>query len=291
MRSTCCEEAVEESLLEAERRLQVACPYRQLPEAIPEDAAFELQEMIVRPPKYHAKYLLQEWSILGKLFGLAEKGRDLCVVDIGAGNGSLALLAALLLDSHALLIDHTLPPEPMRVENRLPLELKQRLLRLTGDVGLLKQEEMDSLLEAHGIKRVLVIAKHLCGVATDLALELLKGWCGSKLQVQGTVMATCCMHKIAKKDMESYADLHLQDPYLQQLTGGERPRLLEFLRVCTRCVAWRTTAEAHQSRISEKQVRLAELFEDALQQPRGLAYTQSHKTQKYYRTTIHLQKI
>lgn len=273
LRSTACEEGVEASLREVEQLLQVPIPYRQLPQAVPDSAALELlEEMIVRPPKYHAKYLAQEWSLLAKLFGLAEKGRDLAVVDIGAGNGSLALLAALLLDSHALLIDHTLPPEPMRVEGRLPKELQQRILRVTGDVGLLDQQEMDSLLEAHGIRRVVVIAKHLCGVATDLALQLLSRWCsGSKLQVLGAVIATCCMHKIAGEEMETYADLHLpRDPYLQRLTG-ERHRLLSLLAVCTRCVAWRTTAQAHKSRITETQVRLAELFEDALQQPRGVA--------------------
>jgi len=45
-------------------------------------------------------------------------------------------------------------------------------------------------------------------------------------------------------------------------------RLLQLLALCTRCVAWRTTAGAAASRITSAQVQAAELFEDTLQQPR-----------------------
>merc|ERR1712100_853946 len=58
------------------------------------------------------------------------------------------------------------------------------------------------------------------------------------------------------------------DPYLLALTGGEASRIHQLLALCTRCVAWRTTAGDSASRITTAQVRAAELFEDVLQQPR-----------------------
>lgn len=276
------EEEVEAALLQAASTLEVSCPYQKLPQVFAPSKGLEiLSGMIDRPPKYQEKYLEQEWSILAKVWALAQgSGKGLAVVDIGAGNGSLALLAALLLESHALLIDHTLPPEPMQVEGRLPLEYRDRILRVTGDVGDLDaSREIEPLLERHGITKVVVIAKHLCGTGTDLALKLLRRWCSdTKVEVLGAVIATCCMHKIGLAgDKETYAEIHSADPYLRKLLLGDCDRdsqvstapLASLLGVCTPCVAWRTTAGAQASRITEKQVRLAEMFEDALQQPRS----------------------
>eukprot|EP00438_Fugacium_kawagutii_P025873 Skav233683 [mRNA] locus=scaffold1927:158824:160971:- [translate_table: standard] len=273
------EEEVEAALLQTASTLEVSCPYQRLPQVFAPSQGLEiLSGMIDRPPKYQEKYLEQEWSILAKVWALAQgsggSGKGLAVVDIGAGNGSLALLAALLLGSHAVLIDHTLPPEPMQVEGRLPLEYRDRILRVTGDVGDLDaSREIEPLLERHGIAKVVVIAKHLCGTGTDLALKLLRRWCSdTKVEVLGAVIATCCMHKIGlAADRETYAEIHSTDPYLQKLVGDQvsKAPLVSLLGVCTPCVAWRTTAGAQASRITEKQVRLAEMFEDALQQPRS----------------------
>merc|ERR1711892_671456 len=75
-------------------------------------------------------------------------------------------------------------------------------------------------------------------------------------------------HKIGKDDRQLYGKLHSGDPYLHSLTGGDTARLHELLALCTRCVAWRSTAGASGNRVTDKQVRAAELFEDVLQQPR-----------------------
>ncbi|CAK9105844.1 unnamed protein product [Durusdinium trenchii] len=270
------EEEVEEALTAAAAALQVECPYRRLPQIFaPQEGLEILSSMIDRPPKYQEKYLAQEWSILAKVWALAPnlgpRSGGLAVVDIGAGNGSLALLAGLLLGGHAVLIDHTLPPEPMRVEARLPEQYRDRILRVTGDVGDLDaSREIEPILEKHGIRQVVVIAKHLCGTGTDLALKLLRRWCsnGTRVEVLGAVIATCCMHKInTSEEKEVFADIHSSDSYLRKLTG-DKDGLLSLLSVCTRCVAWRTTAGAEASRITEKQIRVAEMFEDLLQQPR-----------------------
>ncbi|CAE7319982.1 unnamed protein product, partial [Symbiodinium microadriaticum] len=281
---------VEAMLEEAAAVLRTDCPYGALPEVFaPAEGLAILSAMIDRPPKYQEKYLGQEWSILTKVWALAgsptgDEGKDIAVVDIGAGNGSLALLAALLLGGHAVLVDHTLPPEPLRVEGRLPASYQQRVLRVTGDVGDLDaQEALEPVLAKHGLGRVVVIAKHLCGVGTDLALKLLRRWRRDGLtseahhaEVLGAVIATCCGHKIGAEDARVYREIHSEDPYLSRITGRsessangeEGARLEAFLGICTRCVAWRTTAGANANRITERQVKAAELFEDALQEPR-----------------------
>merc|ERR1712137_243955 len=107
--------------VETALRIGVEVPYRVLPEAFgPADAINILASMIDRPPKYQEKYLAQEVSLLTKIWGLAQgspasnsgerQRSNLAIVDIGAGNGCLAFLAAVLLGAHAVLIDHTLPP-------------------------------------------------------------------------------------------------------------------------------------------------------------------------------------
>ena len=63
---------------------------------------------------YQEKMLGQELSILAKLWAIAGSAQaediqgplahDLAVVDIGAGNGCLALLAALVLGGFAVLV-------------------------------------------------------------------------------------------------------------------------------------------------------------------------------------------
>jgi len=101
-------------------------------------------------------------------------------------------------------------------------------------------------------------------LAAAPALEKVEG----HVDVLGAVIATCCGHKIGIADRNVYAALHCDDSYLRQLTDGDTERLQQLLALCTRCVAWRTTAGATASRITTPQIQAAELFEDALQQPR-----------------------
>lgn len=275
---------VEVALEAAAAALKTTTPYRSLPKDYgPPEGLEVLRAMIDRPAKYQEKMLGQELSILAKVWALAgeAEGEDaggLAIVDIGAGNGSLALLAAVLLDAHAVLIDHTLPPPPLRVEDKVPEPYRSRILRVNGDVAELEAtRDLEPLLERHGVKRAIVIAKHLCGVGTDLALRFVERWkhrrepgseTAKEVTVVGAIFATCCGHKIGKDDRIIYADLHYKDQYLVPLTGGDKIKLLELLAAGTRCVAWRTTASSLENRILPAQVRAAELFEDALQQPR-----------------------
>jgi len=270
---------VEASLHAAEGVLGVGLQrYAELPTAWgPVEAIEILGSMVERPPKYQEKYLGQELSLLSKVHALVSGASEnkasgaLAIVDIGAGNGCLALLAALILDGVAVLIDHTKPPLELCVEEKVPERYRNRILRITGDVADLDVDrDVLPLLQQHGVGRAVVIAKHLCGVGTDLALGLIRRWCGSGgcVPLLGAVIATCCGHKIGAEDRKRYAALHEEDTYLAGLTESDPARLQALLALCTRCVAWRTTAGALGSRITPQQVRAAELFEDALQQPR-----------------------
>lgn len=252
-------------------------PYRALPRAFHSQGLDVLATMVHRPSKYQDKFLAQELSLLGKVWAIAGGGgADLAVVDIGAGNGCLALIASLTLDAQAVLVDHTLPREELRVESRIPDEYHQRILRITRDI-----EDMDlardllPFLESHGIRRAVVVAKHLCGVGTDLALSFAGRWMdtNSSVVLQGAVIATCCGHKISHtENLDRYCQLYANDVHLTHLThscdadSGARARSL--VSVCARHVAWRTTAGCATSVISDGQVQAAELFEDLLQKPR-----------------------
>jgi hypothetical protein len=76
----------------------VRCKYHSLPLAYgpsPTEGMALLDSILVRPPKYTAKFLPQEYSLLHKLWCLL---RGDCaragVVDVGAGNANCAVLAA-----------------------------------------------------------------------------------------------------------------------------------------------------------------------------------------------------
>ena len=125
-------------------------PYRALPRAFHSQGLDVLATMVHRPSKYQDKFLAQELSLLGKVWAIAGGGgADLAVVDIGAGNGCLALIASLTLDAQAVLVDHTLPREELRVESRIPDEYHQRILRITRDIEDLASTALH-LPTAHG---------------------------------------------------------------------------------------------------------------------------------------------
>lgn len=282
------ESQVESSLSVVEAALVSELPYRQLPEAFgPEEGLDIVASMLERPPKYQAKFAPQEVSLISKVWALAGgSGEGLAVIDIGAGNGCLAFLAAVVLKCHAVLLDRELPPETLQVERKVPEKYRGQILRITGDVGDPDvRRDLESLLRRHGVTRAIVVAKHLCGVGTDLAMGLLSMWRqgqvdgaesaedssghGSEIpELLGAVFATCCGHKIAAADRETYASLHEGDEYLGRLTGSDPACLRQLLSASTRCVAWRTTSGAASNRITAMQIRAAELFEDLLQQPR-----------------------
>lgn len=277
-----------------EAALQVRTSYRSLPDAFgPTEATSLLSSTIHRHEKFNDKNLPQEMSLVTKLWALArgaaksnpaQSSGGLAVIDFGAGGGDLAFLAALVLDAHAVLIDRHLPVEHVRVENRVPEPYRSKVLRVSGDIRDLSFcDDVEPLLQQHGIRRAVVVAKHLCGSGTDLALDFVSRWqgcnveasnshaahrsSGSDVELLGVAFATCCGHKIIK-DVDTYARLNSNDPFLRELTCRDASGLHDLVKICTPCVSWRTAAHASSNRLMPEQVRAAEIFEDVLQQPR-----------------------
>jgi len=260
----------------AQAVMQTETPYRRLPEVFaPADGLEILNSMIERAPKYQEKYSAQESSLLMQVWALidGEVGPDFAVVDIGAGNGCLALIAAIAFGSKAVLIDHTLPREELCVESYIPQEYRERILRITGDIkDVSLEKDLFPLLIKHGIKRAVVVAKHLCGLGTDLALSFVDRWKNcpmSPTTVVGATLATCCCHKIGQRQgLESYCCMYKEDPYLCKLVGDNEVGLHTLVSLWVRHVSWRYTAACQNNNITDTQVSAAELFEDVLQQPR-----------------------
>jgi len=154
---------------------------------------------------------------------------------------------------------------------------------------------VETLLIHCGVSRVVFVAKHLCGVGADLALEFISRWSArTRSQVSGhnactefggverggndgtdegsptgvtllgAVIATCCAGKMSEGDYGKFAEVHAGDVYLSSFTGQDHSSLPCLLKLCTRYSAWRTATR----KVIGLQVRAAEVLEDVLQQPR-----------------------
>lgn len=232
----------------------------------PSTALPALEALILRPPRFQEKHLPQEYSLLHKLWMVfGGNTENSAVIDIGAGNGCLALLTSVVLGSYAVCIDCASPPPEMRAEKALPASMKDQVVRIEANIGDVDLQEIGKLLADKGVKKVAVVAKHLCGVGTDLAiqfLEKLKDILGGA--VVGTVMATCCGHKINGDDLEQFEALHRQDqPWNEFMQDHDERR--EFIGTCCKYVSWRTTKGSDQH---PTMTALATLFEDLIQAPR-----------------------
>ena len=132
-------------------------PHRALPRAFDSQGLDVLATMVHRPSKYQDNFHAQEPSLLGESWAMAGgSGSDLAVIDMGAGNGCLALIVSLTLNAQAVLVDHTLTREELRVESGIPEEHHQRTLRVTRGM-----EDTDMARDLLPFRRAVVVAKHL----------------------------------------------------------------------------------------------------------------------------------
>jgi len=238
-----------------------------------------------RPKLYEAKMLPQELSLVHKMFLLlgrqpsidADKplGSRTAVLDLGAGNGCLSLFAMLILNAGAVMIDRAAPDNRLQTELMIPATLSRRMVRFVSDVGDVDVGKLVQFLRLKGIDRVLVVAKHLCGLGTDLAIrfaEQLGGYRddeGAPIVVEGLLAATCCLNKIdTPTTVEQYCALYPD--------AGPRAHHTELVATCTQVSTWRTSAHCvEQSKLTPGQVSIAELAEDVLQAPRLLRLRES----------------
>ncbi|GBP83517.1 tRNA:m(4)X modification enzyme TRM13 homolog [Eumeta japonica] len=114
-----------------------------------------------------------------------------CYAELGAGRGRLAYYAAnawctSTTHSRLLLVDRAAPRH--KRDNKLP---PGHATRLRADLADLLLDEAAATANVDCSARVVALAKHLCGAATDYALRCVTG----ARAARGLLIATCCHHR------------------------------------------------------------------------------------------------
>lgn len=249
--------------------------YQDLPLAFgprPEEGVGVLRTAMLRPQKYEAKYLPQEYSLLYKVWTMCGADADhVGVIDVGAGNANLAVLASALLGFTVFCVERDSPRVELRAESRLTEKLRKKVVRIERDIVDFGPEDLQAAASAHGLRRVVLMAKHPCGIGADRSIEcvarLLKAQGGENGPViLGAVIATCCTTKLAMDDFKDSRVAEFCSLYAGYVTGGAQMAAFErVVDVISRNAAWRTTAESFNSAVKDEQVAWAESFEDAVQ--------------------------
>ncbi|KAG1678335.1 tRNA:m(4)X modification enzyme TRM13 [Nymphon striatum] len=172
--------------------------------------------------KHKLKHSNQVASIIGHLKNLSFLQSNICFIEFGAGRGKLlrelttALVNATEKNENCsyLMIDKS--GQRHKFDNKLRREKGPLVKRIKIDIGnlLLDKLEMDKS------KKIIVIGKHLCGSATDLALKSVTNICDKTL-VKGLVIALCCHHRCT---WDSYVGKH----FLEKFNIGSK----EFSLMC-----------------------------------------------------------
>lgn len=131
---------------------------------------------------------------------LEVEGDDIAVVDLGAGRGGLALAALRRWPQSSVLIVERAAP---RMKNDA---------RKASNLHRIRSDLLDVKLDAVRVldnRRLICVAKHLCGTATDLSLKAIVS---TSRHVAAVAIATCCHHRC------TWADYVGRDDFLQGCT-------------------------------------------------------------------------
>mmetsp|Transcript_18339 Transcript_18339/g.42828 ORF Transcript_18339/g.42828 Transcript_18339/m.42828 type:complete len:479 (+) Transcript_18339:94-1530(+) len=284
----------EELVARLQALFDVSCPYHDLPQAQgpePEVGVPLLGRAVRRPDRYNEKFLPQEYSLIHKVWTLFEGDcKDAGVVDVGAGNACCAVLLAVLFGLTVFCVERESPRSELRAETYLPEAYQRLVIRIESDVedfGI--RELQQAAADAGGIRRLVLLAKHPCGIGADRTIDL-----AAKLmpladtveqkstqadrgpQILGLIMATCCTNKLFQDDyheghVAEFCSFYSRQTCTPQLSPAVENRadvpdgMVSAVETMSRCSAWRNTCGSRGSRITPEQVALAESFEDALQ--------------------------
>ncbi|XP_076760004.1 tRNA:m(4)X modification enzyme TRM13 homolog [Xylocopa sonorina] len=143
------------------------------------------------------KHLLQNASLLSHLERANLVKEDTCFIEFGAGKGKLTYwLGQMIKDKKGcciLLVDRS--SHRHKSDNKLKKEQSPLVIeRIRADIADLK---LNDITEIQKFKYKVGIAKHLCGVATDLTISCLVQAMQSKpkCNVVGLIIAFCCHHR------------------------------------------------------------------------------------------------
>jgi len=254
-----------------------------------------LGSAILRPPKYTAKFLPQEYSLLHKLWVLLSGDTSHAgVVDIGAGNANCAVLAASLFGVTVICVERESPRVELRAEAQLPARLQQRVIRLESDIEDFDAAALQKVATAHGLRRIVLMAKHPCGIGVDRSIDCaarLRQDCGHAegqrpVEVIGAILATCCTNKLSMDDAREPRSAEFCAFYADDILAGRNccdarrcnhdgdgggtatpaaAALERAVEVMSRSSAWRSASGSDGNAIRSEQVEWAEVFEDSLQ--------------------------
>eukprot|EP00928_Gymnodinium_smaydae_P088082 TRINITY_DN72229_c0_g1_i1.p1 TRINITY_DN72229_c0_g1~~TRINITY_DN72229_c0_g1_i1.p1 ORF type:complete len:481 (+),score=74.16 TRINITY_DN72229_c0_g1_i1:134-1444(+) len=257
-----------------------AGPYQKIPFAhgpSPVEGLEALGSVLLRPPKYSAKFLPQEYSLLHKIWDLlGGNTRGAGVLDVGAGNANCAVLASTLLGVTVVCVERESPRIELRAEAQLPEHLQRGVIRVESDIADFGPERLAELAFAHGLDRFVVVAKHPCGVGVDRTIDFI-----AQLMVTspapakpppslvGAVIACCCTNKLCFDDVRvsrvaEFCQLYEQDLPITSRSGSD-DGLERAVEIMSRCSSWRSASGSLGNAIAPDQVQWAELFEDHLQ--------------------------
>ncbi|CAK9049100.1 tRNA:m(4)X modification enzyme TRM13 [Durusdinium trenchii] len=222
---------------------------------------------VVRPEKYNAKFLPQEYSLLHKIWTLlGPDSSSAGVLDIGAGNANCAVLAAALLGLTVICVERESPRIELRAEELLPPSLRAKVRRLEMDIAELDVATLKALAKQYGLQRFVLVAKHPCGIGVDrsidCALQLVDA--PEDVDLMGVVIATCCSNKLSLDDFRESRVQEFCDLNSRQL-GSVTPDLVKAVELMSKCTAWRSAAQSLGNAISDEQITYAQIFEDHLQ--------------------------
>lgn len=244
------------------------CPDRGLP---------MLGSSLIRPVKYNAKFLPQEYSLLHKIWAmLGGEVQNAGVLDIGAGNANCAMLAAGLMKLTVICVERESPRVELRAEELLPTSSPSsgRVIRVESDIADFDLASLTEVAEMYGLTKFVLVAKHPCGIGVDRSID-----CAVKLhesagerpghpELCGVVLATCCSNKLSLDDFRESRAQEFCQLNQQDLVSGSSSDLVRAVEVMSKCSAWRSASQSLGNAISEDQFSWAEIFEDHLQTPR-----------------------
>lgn len=149
------------------------------------------------------KHLEQIGSIINQISQLKLLQPHTCFIEMGAGRGQLSheLHACLKNDSTSNFIlierDHQRYrfDAHHRREDQGPSFERYRL-----DIRDLYLSELPTIKNSQEQKHVVIISKHLCGGATDLALRCAVNGQNQSKNIQAIVIALCCHHRLMWND-------------------------------------------------------------------------------------------